>query len=106
MACGYGHLETAKILLNAGREERLQTNNRGAACQEDQVMIAKTLIEAGGAALLFKTCMNGSTCLHAACNNGHLKVVKALMEAGGEELLFETRENGSSCLFTASERES
>ncbi len=71
------------------------------ACQEEHLEIVKTLIEAGGEALLLKTAKDGSSCLHIACQEGHLEIAKALIKAGGEALLLKTTEDGSSCLHIA-----
>jgi ankyrin repeat protein len=50
------------------------------ACQEGHLEVAKVLIQAGGEALLLMTdSVHGCSCLHAACFFGHSPIVAYLL---------------------------
>jgi ankyrin repeat protein len=110
VACSKGHIEVAKILIEAGGEAleallfKRQKNGSTclhAACMRGHLELVKALIEAGGQALLLATQNDGGTCLHVACVHGQLEVAKALIEAGGKALVLATEINGGSCLHMA-----
>ena len=78
------------------------------ACYHGHLEIAKVLIEAGGEALLLKTEKDGCSCLYSACLQGHLEIAKALIKASGDVaaraafLLMLNISNSCSCLHVAS----
>jgi hypothetical protein len=91
IVCSRGHLDVAKILLEAGGEAPLL---------KTESVASKILLEAGGEAPLLKTeRKDGASCLHMACQNGSVEVSKALIMAGGEALLLITAIDGFSCLI-------
>jgi ankyrin repeat protein len=58
-------------------------------------------MQAGGEALVLKTDIDGSSCLHIACHKGHRDIAKSLIKAGGEALPLMTTDDGYSCLYIA-----
>ena len=100
-ACGFGHLDVVKYLINEQGVDPSCTNNNGSTPLHfaKSVEVAKFLVEE-------KHCdanrrnKHGNTLLHTACDFGHLDVVKYLINEQGVDPSC-TNNNGSTPLHLA-----
>ena len=79
------------------------------AAETGHLEVAKLLVEAGGRELLMLTTDSSKlSCLHLAVEKGHMKVARLLLEAGGDKLLNLTTSNarGETVLRTIHEDKS
>ena len=85
-ACKEGHVEIARMLVEAGADMNMRDNFRDTAlhcaCNKGHVEIACMLVEAGAAVSMKNR--GGDTALHFACVRGHVEIARMLVEAGAD----------------------
>ena len=101
-ACGRGHAEAARLLLEANADKDRSFGNRGStpmhwACEGGHVEVVRLLQEAK--ADKDKSNNNGATPLFMASLNGHLEVVWFLQEANADK--DKSNNKGATPLFAA-----
>ena len=103
-ACGRGHTEAARLLLeaNADKDKRSFSNSGTTpmhwACAGGRVEVVRMLLEAN--ADKDRTAEDSSTPLFMASQQGHLEVVRLLLEANADK--DKAAADGSTPLFMAS----
>ena len=100
IACGNGHVDAARLLLDKGAEvDRANQNGTTplyVACQNGHVDAARLLLDKGADV---DQSRNGVTLLFLACQNGHVDVAQLLLERSAE--VDRAQENGTTPLFVA-----
>ena len=102
-ACGQGHVQAARLLLEADANKDRTCVNHGStpvlwACEGGWVEVVRLLLEAN--ADKEKADDTGTTPLWTASQNGHLEVVRMLLEANADK--DKANSNGTTPLFMAS----
>ena len=105
VACGQGHTQAARLLLEANADKDRVFGNQGStpmhwACTGGHAQVVRLLLEAN--ADKDNATNNGVTPLIMASQKGHLEVTQLLLEANADKE--KATENGATPLFTASQK--
>ena len=85
-SCRYGHLETARLLLDRGSTAIDEKNCEGEtplhhSCIDGHLETASLLLDRGSTAIAEKDGY-GCTPLHVSCGRGHLEIARLLLDRG------------------------
>lgn len=86
LAAWTGHLNTIKLLIEAGAKADATTKSNARAlflaARNGHLDVVKFLLASGAKVNAVETIANGRQAIHAACENGNIEVIKTLLAAG------------------------